>query len=194
MSESSEDEGVAAIATIYAALKPLDAKVRQHVLDYVLKRLEIQLDLKSEEERRDQTIENTLVKNRDRNAPADENKILDLRSLAQSKNPHTVNEKVALVAYYLKHHAPADERRDYIGSDDIARYFVEAGFELPTAPPSMTLTHAKNAGYLNQAERGQWRLNPVGHNLVAHKLPAEDSKPARRSKRAAKKAVKKKKR
>jgi Transmembrane secretion effector len=39
----------------------------------------------------------------------------------------------------------------------------------------MTLTNAKNAGYLNALERGRFKLNPVGHNLVAHKLPSRDA-------------------
>jgi hypothetical protein len=35
----------------------------------------------------------------------------------------------------------------------------------------MTLVNAKNAGYLDRIASGQYRLNPVGHNLVTHKLP-----------------------
>jgi len=77
----------------------------------------------------------------------------DIRSFAAQKNPTTVNEKVAVVAYYLAHLAPPAERRDYISSDDIGTYFVQANFPLPTAS-SMTLTHAKNAGYLNALGSG----------------------------------------
>jgi hypothetical protein len=53
----------------------------------------------------------------------------------------------------LAHLAPPAERRDYISSDDIGTYFVQANFPLPTAS-SMTLTHAKNAGYLNALGSG----------------------------------------
>ena len=160
------DEGVSAISTIIAALKPLDEKTRAHVLDYVLKRLDLPLKapLMQGEKKADEADES-----RERTSTLP---MKDIRSLAGLKQPRTVNEKVALVAFYLKNMAPQDERRDYITSEDIQRYFVEAGFELPTAPPNVTLGHAKNAGYLNALERGQWRLNPVGHNLVAHKLPA----------------------
>jgi hypothetical protein len=103
---------------------------------------------------------------------------------------------VAILAYYLANLAPADQRRDHIVPDDIKRYFPQANFELPTAPPGMTLVNAKNAGYLDMLGTGQYRLNPVGHNLVTHKLPrAEGSAPSRstrRVKKTGKKTTKKK--
>jgi hypothetical protein len=53
---------------------------------------------------------------------------------------------VAIIAYYLANFAPPNERRDYIVAEDIKKYFVQANYELPTAPPRMTLVNAKNAG------------------------------------------------
>jgi hypothetical protein len=78
------------------------------------------------------------------------------------------------MAYYLAHIAPTDQRRDHITPDDIKRYFPQAGYELPTGPPGQTLLNAKNGGYLEQVATGQYRLNPVGHNLVTHRLPRGD--------------------
>jgi hypothetical protein len=78
--------------------------------------------------------------------------------------------------------------------DDIKKYFVQANYELPTAPPRMTLVNAKNAGYLDAISNGQYRLNPVGHNLVVHKLPRNDGNagPAKKKRPAVKKTKKKK--
>jgi hypothetical protein len=95
-----------------------------------------------------------------------------MRSFAAEKNPKTVNEKVAVIGHYLAHAAPAPERRDYLVSDDIEKYFMQAGFSLPAAPGSVTLANAKNAGYLSVLNRGRFKLTVVGYNLVAHKLPA----------------------
>ncbi|HKA75299.1 MAG TPA: hypothetical protein VKE26_26085, partial [Xanthobacteraceae bacterium] len=78
------------------------------------------------------------------------------------------------------HLAPPDERRDYIVADDIRKYFLQAVFPLPSAPPHMTLVNAKNAGYLDARERGQYRLNPVGYNLITNKLPPAQSRMERR--------------
>jgi hypothetical protein len=80
-----------------------------------------------------------------------------------------------VVGYYLAHLAPEQERRDHLVSDDIKTYFIQAGFQLPTGPPNRTLANAKNAGYLIALERGQYRLNAVGHNLVVHKLPSSEA-------------------
>jgi hypothetical protein len=99
---------------------------------------------------------------------------MDIRTFAGLKSPKTLNEKVAVVAFFLAQVASPAERRDFITSEDIKPYFIQAGFELPTGPTNMSLTNAKNAGYLNALERGQYKLNSVGHNLVAHKLPKKE--------------------
>jgi hypothetical protein len=48
------------------------------------------------------------------------------------------------------------------------------------ARTSFTLTNARNAGYLDSAGEGQFRLNAVGYNLVEHALGAEGSEKVRR--------------
>jgi hypothetical protein len=73
--------------------------------------------------------------------------------------------------FVAKTQAPKEERRDYINAEDIETYFPSAGFELPVA--RMALINAKNAGYLHAMGGGKYRLNPVGHNLVTHKLPGD---------------------
>ncbi len=101
-----------------------------------------------------------------------------MRSFAAEKSPKTVNEKVAVIGYYVAHLAPAHERRDYLISDDIEKYFTEAGFRLPAALAGVTLANAKNAGYLSALDRGQFKLNTAGYNLVAHKLPGGETREA----------------
>jgi hypothetical protein len=94
----------------------------------------------------------------------------------------------ALVAYYLKHLAPAEDRKEAISREDIEKYFGQGGFPLPEKP-QFTLTNAKNAGYFDSAGTGLYRLNPVGHNLVAHNLPSKtgEGKNKKRKKKKTKK-------
>src|SRR5262249_18716004 len=106
--------------------------------------------------------------------------VIDIRSFKEEKQPKTASEMVAIAAYYLAHLAPPDERRDYIVADDIRKYFLQAIFPLPSAPPHMTLVNAKNAGYVDARERGQYRLNPVGYNLITNKLPPPQTRVERR--------------
>ncbi len=181
----AEDEVVKAISAVMDALSPLDAEAREHVLEFVVKRLGILL-AKAPAAPTHQAAPGFTPLPPHPAPPAGD---MDIRTFAGLKTPKTLNEKVAVMAFFLAHVAPPGERRDFITSEDIKPYFIQADFELPTGPANMTLTNAKNAGYLNALERGQYRLNPVGHNLVAHKLPKKEgasraprkNKPAKRN-------------
>jgi hypothetical protein len=178
MTDNAED-GVSAITTIIAALKPLDESTRQNVLDFVLKQLGITVGAVAAPKSQPIDYESAFPAQ----TPRADTGEMDIRTLAEQKKPKTVNDRVAVLAYYLKSLAPADERRDFIKAEDITIYFPGAGFELPTAP-RMALTNAKNAGYFHAIGNGQFRLNPVGHNLVTHKLPLGENSVKKRVKRA----------
>ncbi len=182
MTDKKDDDGVSAITTIIGALKPLDNKTQQNVLNFVLKQLGIDLPVGDF----DSTHQTYAVETAFPPEQPSPTAAANIQTLAEQKKPKTVNEKVAVVAYYLKNLAPGEERRDYITSEDISNYFPQADFELPVA--RMALANAKNAGYLIALGNGQYRLNPVGHNLVTHKLPlGESGSTSRRKRRAAKK-------
>ncbi len=181
------DSELQAIQHVISSLESLDAQARGRVLDYVFKRLGLSgpmaQQLLSSEGR---------VPSESRVQPAgpeaaQRTAVKDIRGLKEEKSPRSANQMAALVAYYLAELAPAKERKDTIGKDDIAKYFTQAGFP-PPKQPAFTLTNAKNAGYLDQAgERGLYKLNPVGYNLVVHGLPGKESPEPRRRRRSAKK-------
>ena len=108
----------------------------------------------------------------------------DIRSLKEAKLPKTDREMACLVGYYLKELAPPDERKAEISAADIEKYFNQAGFALPKHP-QMVLPSAKNAGYFDAVDRGNYRLNPVGFNLAVYGLPSkpgsEEHKPRKRN-------------
>jgi hypothetical protein len=195
MDDENEDD-VKAISALIAALKPLNAESRVRVLDFVLRKFGISLSTQYVPPAELPPPANTAPTPPPPGTPSHQHPppagVHDIRSFAAEKKPKTINEKVAVIGYYLAQLAPEGERRDYLNSDDIKTYFIQAGFELPTAVPGMTLSNAKNAGYLNAAERGQYKLNAVGHNLVAHKLPSGEAGEAKRRAAARKPATKKK--
>ena len=175
MSEIDDPE-VEAIKTLLKVLTPLESDARANVLDFVFRKLGISPVTSNSDTSRsggsaEAHIETTLL------APKHlvVTQATDIRSLREEKQPKTASQMAALVAYYLKNLAPDDERRDFITPGDVTRYFNQARFELPISPPSVTLLHAKNAGFLNQLDRGRYKLNPVGYNLVAYKLPGHSS-------------------
>jgi hypothetical protein len=173
MPETNADQELTAIQQIIAALNPLDVEGRSRVISYVFQRLGISLSSVSWEgaacvASAAPPVGPTVALHQAVQRQA------DIRSFAQEKSPRSANEMAAVVAYYLSELAPADDRKSDVSADDIEKYFKQANFPLPAAA-RMTLTNAKNAGYLDAGtERGTYRLNAVGHNLVAHGLPAGD--------------------
>jgi hypothetical protein len=93
-----------------------------------------------------------------------------IKEFKEQKNPRYAIEMAAVVAYYLQDLAPPKERKDTISTRDVETYFKIAEFKLPTKP-QFTLPNAKAAGYFDAVGNGEYKLNAVGHNLVAHSLP-----------------------
>lgn len=195
MSTAGPDKEIEAIQMVIKALGALETSSQARVLDYVLGRLnltkltqpvahEISIPPGPAEVKRATTSTNPT----------------DIRTLKEQADPSSASEMAALVAYYLSELAPEDEKQETISRSDVEKYFKQAKFRLPRAP-SFTLPNAKYAGYLDQVAQGQYRLNPVGYNLVVHSLLSEaeeartktarKKRPARRKRTQAKKGKKK---
>jgi hypothetical protein len=170
------DSELQAIHSVLAALLPLKREGRTRVLDYVLRRLEPGAATGAG------AASAYPAASAAASAPVERTgRQTDIRTLKNEKSPRSANEMAALVAYYLSEAAPEPNRKQTINADDIKTYFKQAPFKLPSSA-KMTLVNAKNAGYLEPAgEPGQYRLNPVGYNLVAHNLPAGEARMKRKA-------------
>lgn len=166
-----------AIDEILAALKPLDDVSRRTALRAACDQLGISLRALSQEAHvapPDTRPAQTLADAASAQPPE-----TDIRSLAQVKAPSTTNERTALVAYYLAEMAPLADRKKTIDKEDLRAYFIQAGFPLPRRP-EQALVNARHAGYLDPAGGGKYRLNAVGHNLIAHNLPRGQAEPLKK--------------
>src|SRR6185312_3929033 len=164
--ETDGDAELKAMNVIVAALKPLQEEQRTRVLEYVLGRfgaVPLQPQLGSV------VVPASASGSMPPGGSAHTRQVQDIRSLKEAKNPKSANEMAALVAYYVSELAPASERQNAITKADIEKYFKSAGFRLP-ADAAFTLVNAKDAGYLDRIGSGQYKLNPVGYNLVAHRM------------------------
>jgi hypothetical protein len=94
----------------------------------------------------------------------------DIRSFRNEKKPRSAKEMACVVAFYLKELAPDGERKESIAASDLDKYFKQAQFKLPQRMAQL-LPDAKGSGYFDSAARGEYKLNAVGYNLVAHSLP-----------------------
>jgi hypothetical protein len=163
-----QDKELAAIKAILGALDGLDGDAIQRVLDYVFGRLSIPRGARPDIFAR--VGDAVLVGEVKHTAPAD--RIKSIRDLKEEKRPSSANQMAALVAYYLTEIVDEVERKPTITSADLEKYFKQAGFKLPKKL-AMALPNAAAAGYFDSAGSGQYRLNPVGYNLVAHALPRD---------------------
>jgi hypothetical protein len=108
-----------------------------------------------------------------------QSEIKNIEDFKKQKNPRSAIEMATLVAYYLMHLAPERERKKTINVNDLKMYFKMAGYKAPKL--GFTLVNAKNAGYLDSVEKGEYSLNPVGYNLVVHSLPRAEKSPSNKA-------------
>lgn len=185
MSDQNIDSELKAIQTLLSTLEPLDKDARKRVIEYVFQRLEI--NIKSPLIKQPSITEESLQQNIPSYQTNDSLKLqpTDIRSFANEKNPKNDVERTALVTFYLTELATEGEKKSEISPEDITKYFKQAGFPIPSRPRQV-LVNTKNAGYIDPTgNRGGYKLNPVGYNLVAFSLPSDGatSKPKTRKRK-----------
>lgn len=186
---TSIEKELEAIKAITSALEPFPKEARLRILQYATQHLGISAS----------TATNLTPSCAERAEPSNsaiqspvnpQPKVVDIRALRDEKQPKTDIHMAAVVAYYLAELAPDEDRKDTIAAADISKYFKHAGHPLPKVP-RFTLQNARNAGYFDSAGSGAFKLNAVGHNLVAHGLPKSgDNDGPKRRKKAKKSATK----
>ena len=185
---SNVDSEIEAIRVVLNALEPLDVAARESVLDYVLKRLNIQ--------RAATTPPVAPLISTPPTPPAPTpvqpavSQQLHIKAFKEQKQPRSAIEMAAIVAYYLANHAPEADRKTSVDIEDLNTYFKIAEFKLP-AQQRFTLVNARNAGYFDSAGSGEYKLNAVGHNLVVHSMSRKGNEGATPRKRIAKGSSKK---
>lgn len=195
MADSNIEGELQAIKTIAEALQQLDPVARERALQYAMQHLGLDVGaVRPDAERRSATPP---ADGSPKAAPESRSaqQLRDIRSFKEQKQPQSDIQMAVLAAYYLSELAPEGSRKPTIAKSDMTELFIQAGYPLPTRT-DFTLSNAKQAGYLDSAGHGKYKLNPVGHNLVAHSLPksGSDAKTPRRrrkKKTLGKKAVKK---
>lgn len=160
----AEDPELKAIKTIIELMQPLDETGRSRVIEYVLKRLGMTAFQSEAAIIEGEPIEVALP------TSARPRMVDDIRTLTAKKQPRSANEMVALIAYYLSEVAEGNDASNSVNVETVRKYFKMAGFPMPRVLKN-ALTNAAAAGYLENISRGEYRLNPVGYNLVVHGLP-----------------------
>ncbi len=99
--------------------------------------------------------------------------LVDIRTFKEQKQPKSAKQMACVAAYYLKELAADGEKKETLTTQDLEKYFKQAGFKLPKAI-NQVLLNAKASGYFESTGKGEYKLNAVGYNLVAHSLPKSE--------------------
>jgi hypothetical protein len=94
----------------------------------------------------------------------------DIRSFTAAKAPKSDQQFAAVVAYFFQFEAPPGDRKNSIDAATMKEAARQVGRK-QVRDWSVTLNNALRSGYLDKGERGAFRLNSVGENLVAITLP-----------------------
>lgn len=113
----------------------------------------------------------------------------DIKTFVDSKAPKSDVQFAAVVAYFFRFEAPLEIRKESIDAQALQEAARLAG-RRRSPKPLATLNNAKNLGYLDSPERGQFCINSVGENLVAMTLPGGQTDRPRDNGRSRKKTVK----
>lgn len=104
----------------------------------------------------------------------------DIRTFLQEKRPGSDVQLATAVAYYFTFEAPPAARKNQITAAELQDSARKAGRAVLTNP-TQTLHNATRLGYLDKGtERGTFRVNTVGENLVAMAMPGENADAASR--------------
>jgi hypothetical protein len=102
-----------------------------------------------------------------------------LKAFVAAKRPKSDAELTAVVAYYLRHVAPRQERTPVLRTEDLVSACAAVGWKRPPVP-GQTLRNARSAGMLVSAKPGAFSISPAGVKLVTQTLPrnaaAEDTR------------------
>lgn len=99
----------------------------------------------------------------------------DLKQFVLEKNPKSDIQFAATVAYYYKFEVAEDRRKDEISAADLLEACRLATRKRPPRPDG-TLHNGVQLGLLDKGtNRGTFRINSVGENLVAMALPEKQS-------------------
>lgn len=162
---SKQTDDLEAVRIIAEALKDFDKSDQERIIRWARERVGLDPSVSSAmvttPQRQPTTIPATLGSE----------KSVTIKEFIESKNPRKDIHFSAVVAYYYRFEASEGSKKDAINSDDLqeaCRLSNRNRFEKPIG----VLNNAEAMGLLDRQERGLFKINAVGENLVAMGLPA----------------------
>jgi len=163
-------------------LKGMDKAQQQRILRWVAESLGLEYSTASSMATR--IVEATASAERSGAMHTDQqpSRSTNIKTFVDLKQPKSDVQFATVVAYFYRFEAPAESRKESIDAQTLQEAARLAG-RRRSPKPLMTLNNAKKLGYLDTPERGQFRVNSVGENLVAMTLPGTQSERTKKASR-----------
>lgn len=162
MTETKDD--LEAVRTIITTLEKFDVNDQERIIRWAREKLGLSV------------APQTLANQSGQVQPSNQSHIKkDLKSFILEKNPTSDMQFAATVAYYYKFDSPDSEKKEAIDSQTLQDAARLAGRKR-LSDPGQTLINASFNGMLDKTgEKGLYKINTVGENLVAMTLPQNSS-------------------
>ncbi len=179
MSMPSAPDDLEAVRTIVDKLTPFDAPDQERIIRWVREKLQLSESHPGLGSAKTMSEGAAAATELDRAVGARR----DIKSFVSEKTPSSDMQFAATVAYYFAFEAPPAERKESITADDLQDACRRVGRERLKRPIN-TLHNAHASGLLDKTgDRGAFKINTVGENLVAVTLPSGSSPAPRRAKK-----------
>ena len=161
---AQQPDDLEAVRQLVTTLEKFDKTEQERIIRWAREKLGLNIV--------QQTVPQTTSQNQlQTNLKTPDNRTKDLKSFVNEKNPTSDMQFGVTVAYYYKFEAPENEKKDSINSEVLQDAARLAGRKR-LGNPGQTLINASFNGTLDKAdEKGAYKLNTVGENLVAMTLP-----------------------
>ena len=189
MSKVSDDtpDDLEAVRRITEALKPFKTEEQDRIIRWAKEKLGLQIPPQVPTQNEPHNIVTQTTTSHSLIHKTHSN----IKTFVTEKDPTTDTHLATTVAYYYRFEAPEAERKDSISQEELQEACRMADCKR-IKYPRQTLNNAYKEGLLDKTgEKGDYKINTVGENLVAMTLPGGVAEKSNSRKRASKKAIKK---
>ena len=176
-----------AVRTLITTLEKFEKDAQERIIRWAREKLGLEISLQTQPH-----LHSTAPTTLPQISPVEHHPSKDLKSFVNEKNPSSDMQFAATVAYYYRFEAPHSERKESIDSN-ILQNAARLANRTRLSKPGQTLINAGFNGMLDKAdEKGFYKINTVGENLVAMILPQGSSSQKVKPKSKNKKLLQKK--
>ena len=163
---SSKPDDLEAVRSVADTLQPFANDDRERIIRWAREKLGMSTSAPVSSAAR---VEASTEAPRD-GAPEGTQTAVDIKKFVTEKAPKSDVQFAATVAYFYQFKSPENQRKESITREDLVEACRQVDRKRPKVP-AQVLVNAYRDGLFDRGEKGSYKLNSVGENLVAMALP-----------------------